>query len=170
MYGSERGKNFCGKTSAAATPYRKKSYHSIEVPIADAITARMSWRRWSAALSDGPDEAADKVENHRAACDRFTMVSLEILHPRARRVSGGRPACGAAAGVVDVSDAPRGHRGPEGCVPNLQDGSRAGPSRHRVELPGSLRRVKGSAGQMSHLPPRSRAGHRFADVDVPRSP
>src|SRR6266480_1121691 len=74
MYGSERGKNVCGKTSAAATPYRKKSYHSIEVPTADATTARTSWRRWSAALSDGPDEAADKAENHRSACDRFTMV------------------------------------------------------------------------------------------------
>src|SRR3954453_3604949 len=33
------GKNTCGKTSAAAVPYRKKSYHSIVVPIVLATAA-----------------------------------------------------------------------------------------------------------------------------------
>jgi hypothetical protein len=40
--GSEPGKNRVGKTVAAATPYRKKSYHSIVVPTAEAVTARTS--------------------------------------------------------------------------------------------------------------------------------
>src|SRR2546423_8283514 len=45
MYGFDPGKNFCGKTVAAATPYRKKSYHSIVVPTEDEITARNCWFR-----------------------------------------------------------------------------------------------------------------------------
>ena len=32
----ESGKNTCGKTSAAAVPYRKKSYHSMELPSSPA--------------------------------------------------------------------------------------------------------------------------------------
>jgi hypothetical protein len=31
--GSDSGKNNCPKTSAAAVPYRKKSYHSMVVPM-----------------------------------------------------------------------------------------------------------------------------------------
>ena len=39
--GSEAlGKNTCGKTAAAATPYRKKSYHSTVVPTRLAATMR----------------------------------------------------------------------------------------------------------------------------------
>src|SRR5207342_1006556 len=44
-YGSEPGKNFFGRTVVAATPYRKKSYHSIVVPTAEAVTTRRRWRR-----------------------------------------------------------------------------------------------------------------------------
>jgi hypothetical protein len=43
--GSDPGKNFCGKTAAAATPYRKKSYHSMVVPTEAEITARSWWPR-----------------------------------------------------------------------------------------------------------------------------
>lgn len=32
----ESGKNTCGKTSAAAVPYKKKSYHSMELPSSPA--------------------------------------------------------------------------------------------------------------------------------------
>ena len=45
MNGSDPGKNFCGNTAAAATPYRKKSYHSIVVPTEAETTARIWWRR-----------------------------------------------------------------------------------------------------------------------------
>src|SRR2546427_6720434 len=47
--GSELGKNSRGNTSAAATPYRKKSYHSMVVPTADAVTARTNILRRMAA-------------------------------------------------------------------------------------------------------------------------
>src|SRR5262245_7666971 len=51
--GAESGKYFCGKTSAAATPYKKKSYHSIVVPTAEAMTARTICRRcWAASRED----------------------------------------------------------------------------------------------------------------------
>src|SRR5215813_413174 len=49
--GSDCGKYFCGKTSAAATPYRKKSYHSIDVPTADATIARTICCRRRASLN-----------------------------------------------------------------------------------------------------------------------
>ena len=45
MNGSEPGKNFCGNTVAAATPYRKKSYHSMVVPTEDETTARRRFLR-----------------------------------------------------------------------------------------------------------------------------
>src|SRR5579883_1224081 len=44
-YGSDFGKNTWGNTSAAAVPYRKKSYHSIVVPIVLATSARSNWLR-----------------------------------------------------------------------------------------------------------------------------
>src|SRR5947209_5969624 len=43
--GSACGKNSAGKTSAAAVPYRKKSYHSMVVPTVLATTASIRARR-----------------------------------------------------------------------------------------------------------------------------
>src|SRR5919109_5447578 len=45
VLGSVWGTNCELSTSAAAMPYRKKSYHSIDVPIVEAITARWSCAR-----------------------------------------------------------------------------------------------------------------------------
>ena len=39
------GKKTLGNTSAAAVPYRKKSYHSMVVPTVLATTARSRWVR-----------------------------------------------------------------------------------------------------------------------------
>src|SRR4051812_48294710 len=46
-YALESGKNSFGKTSAAAVPYRKKSYHSIDVPITLEKSARRTCLRSS---------------------------------------------------------------------------------------------------------------------------
>src|SRR5579863_281806 len=43
--GSARGKNSVGNTSAAAVPYKKKSYHSMVVQIVLATTASINARR-----------------------------------------------------------------------------------------------------------------------------
>src|SRR5664280_709328 len=48
MYGELPGKKSLGKISAAAVPYRKKSYHSMVVPTVLARTAR---RRWPSAIA-----------------------------------------------------------------------------------------------------------------------
>src|SRR5436190_677247 len=45
------GKKRSGKTSAAAVPYRKKSYHSMLVPTVEAKTARRRWPLVTAAAS-----------------------------------------------------------------------------------------------------------------------
>src|SRR5258707_6734324 len=52
LVGSTLGKNCELRTSAAALPYRKKSYHSIDVPIVEAMTARRNCCRVARSLAD----------------------------------------------------------------------------------------------------------------------
>jgi hypothetical protein len=61
-YADPPGKNSFGKTSAAAVPYRKKSYHSTVVPTVLAITARRRWRLASSgAVARAPAMVASQV-------------------------------------------------------------------------------------------------------------
>src|SRR6516225_5351057 len=53
--GSDAGKYNFAKTSPVTVLYRKKSYHSIVVPIVLAITARRNCTRCSISVSTAPD-------------------------------------------------------------------------------------------------------------------
>src|SRR5690349_14421669 len=48
---SSLGKYSLPNTRPAAVPYRKKSYHSMVVPMVEAMTALRRWALWSAGVS-----------------------------------------------------------------------------------------------------------------------
>ena len=52
------GKKTCGKTKAAAVPYRKKSYHSMVVPTVLATTARARLARRDGLLTAALEDTA----------------------------------------------------------------------------------------------------------------
>src|SRR5262245_50525606 len=61
------GKNSLSKTSAAAVPYRKKSYHSIDVPIKLATNTRViDVERWALSLISTLREKDPAVFNDRS--------------------------------------------------------------------------------------------------------
>ena len=99
--GSAFGKNSSPKTSAAAVPYRKKSYHSIVVPMklarATFLTSRTSPACWPPATSCGIHLASLKAGSRAACCTPCPLPLAPRPFPGCRRANRRRPAGGRRA-------------------------------------------------------------------------
>src|SRR5271169_1181530 len=90
--GSDSGKYSLAKTSPVTVLYRKKSYHSIVVPIVLAITARRNCTRCSnsesapaaipTAVIEAPPHASPRAVFLLASCGR----AFRRRHPRVRDI------------------------------------------------------------------------------------